>query len=150
MAAATGLPARDVGRAVARLQSAGLVDVGWTVRADLIAGAARSAPPPREDLGYADPAVEQVVGRYVREGRLVSMPAPGEKRRVVLEHLVQAFEPGRHYVEKEVDVVLRALGGPTDHATLRRYLVDHGLLARDDGRYWRAGGWIDVLDRPPS
>jgi hypothetical protein len=64
----------------------------------------------------------------------------------VLEHLVQAFEPGRRYPEREVDAVLRALAACVDHATLRRYLVDHGLLDREGGEYWRSGGWIDVLD----
>ena len=144
VAAATGLPARDVGRALARLRAAGLVE-GHDVRVDRIAEAARTAPVPTEDLGYADPAVEQVVARFVRDGRLVAMPAPGEKRRVVLEHLVQVFEPGRRYPEKEVDAVLRALAETTDHATLRRYLVDHGLLDRAGGAYWRSGGWLDVL-----
>ncbi len=144
VAAATGLPARDVGRALARLQAGGLVD-GHEVRVDRIAEAARTAPVPAEDLGYADPAVEQVVGRFVRDGRLVAMPAAGEKRRLVLEHLVQVFEPGRRYAEKEVDAVLRALAEASDHATLRRYLVDHGLLAREGGTYWRSGGWLDVL-----
>ncbi len=145
LAGATGLPARDAGRALARLQAAGLVDDDLRVRDDLIAAAARTPPAAAEDLGYADPAVEQVVNRFVRDGRLVAMPAAGEKRRMVLEHLVQAFEPGRRYAEKEVDAVLRALAEASDHATLRRYLVDHGLLARAGGAYWRSGGWLDVL-----
>ena len=147
--AATGLPARDVGRALQKLQAAGLVDEGLAVRVELVKSAAREAAPapPAEDLGYADAAVEQVVGRFVRDGRLVSLPAPGVKRRLVLEHLVQAFEPGWRYPEREVDGVLRALADAVDHATLRRYLVDHGLLSREGGEYWRSGGWIDVLDR---
>jgi Uncharacterized protein conserved in bacteria (DUF2087) len=57
-----------------------------------------------------------------------------------------------------VDAVLRAFtegpladpsigtaGGGADHATLRRYLVDHQLLAREGDEYWRSGGWVDVL-----
>jgi len=30
-----------------------------------------------------------------------------------------------------------------DTAALRRYLVDEGILARDRGDYWRAGGTFD-------
>jgi hypothetical protein len=32
----------------------------------------------------------------------------------------------------------------TDHAALRRHLVDEGFLDRDHGRYWRTGGRIDL------
>jgi hypothetical protein len=42
-------------------------------------------------------------------------------------------------------VVLRAWchDSETDHVTLRRYLVDEGLLSRADGEYWRTGGWVE-------
>ena len=73
-----------------------------------------------------------------RDGRLVQMPAARGKRRVVLEHIVAAFEPGVRYPEREVDAILRAWHD--DHAALRRYLVDEGLLARERGVYWRIGG----------
>jgi hypothetical protein len=51
------------------------------------------------------------------------------------------------FPEREVDAVLRAwcAGGEVDHVTLRRYLLDEGLLSRDHGTYWRIGGWVDVL-----
>jgi hypothetical protein len=29
-----------------------------------------------------------------------------------------------------------------DHAALRRYLVEEGLLGRANGEYWRTGGWV--------
>jgi hypothetical protein len=91
---------------------------------------------------------DEIVGRFVRDGHLVAMPAREAKRRLVLEHIAQSFEPGVYYPEHEVNAILRAWtdGGASDHATLRRYLVDHGLLARGHGRYWRSGGWIDVFD----
>jgi hypothetical protein len=28
--------------------------------------------------------------------------------------------------------------------SLRRYLVDAGLMARDHGTYWRTGGYVEV------
>lgn len=44
-------------------------------------------------------------------------------------------------------MVLRAwcAGGGTDHVTLRRHLVDEGVLSRETGECWRSGGWVDVL-----
>ena len=47
------------------------------------------------------------------------------------------FEPGRQYAEKEVNGIL--LGVYDDVASLRRFLVDEGLLAREAGVYWRTG-----------
>ena len=47
------------------------------------------------------------------------------------------FEDDTDYTEKEVNTILRRFH--IDTAALRRYLVDHGLMARerDGSRYWR-------------
>ena len=63
------------------------------------------------------------------------------KRIVVLDWLAQRFEPGRHYSEAAVNRIIAAVH--PDTAALRRYLVDEGILARDRGEYWRAGGTFD-------
>ena len=81
---------------------------------------------------------------FVVDGRLVQFPAARSKRRVVLEHIAASFEPGVKYPERAVDAILRAWYD--DHASLRRYLVDGGLLDRQAGEYWRIGGWVDVTD----
>ncbi len=75
------------------------------------------------------------------------LPAPRSRRVAVLEHVVQSFQPGLRYSEKEVDRVLRewCTGGEADHVSLRWCLVDEGLLSRECGEYWRSGGWVDVL-----
>jgi hypothetical protein len=146
VAAATGLDIRVVGKALRRLEAGGLVE-GLVLREDLFKEVAKSVPaPPPETHGYADQGVEAVVRTFVRNGRLVRFPAQHSKRKVLLEHVVASFEPGRRYPEVEVNVVLRAWceGGKADYVTLRRYLVDGGLLARDAGLYWRSGGWVDT------
>ena len=84
---------------------------------------------------------------YRGDGRLLRLPAQRSRRRTVLEHVVQSFEPGTRYAEQQLDAVLRTwcVGGGTDHVSLRRHLVDEGLLSRSEGHYWRSGGWVDVL-----
>jgi hypothetical protein len=142
-----GLPLKDVALAARRLARAGLVVRDGTaleLHAEKFGEAARAAAeaaPPPERLSD-DPAVDAVLTAFVRDGRLVSIPAQHSKRRVVLEHLVGVFEPGVRYPEREVNALL-AVWHP-DHAALRRYLVDEGLLARESGMYWRTGGWVDV------
>jgi hypothetical protein len=83
-----------------------------------------------------------VLRAFVNEGRLVAIPAARGKRLVILEHMVAAFEPGMKYPEREVDAVLRAWH--PDYVSLRRYLIDEGLMAREDGVYWRTGGPVEV------
>ena len=62
------------------------------------------------ELRDQDAKVLRVV---LRGGRLTSMPRPGRKRRIVLEHIVQRFEPGLRYSEAEVNAMLREISAPT-------------------------------------
>ncbi len=78
----------------------------------------------------------------MRDGRIVAMPARPAKRRLLLDCVAQAFEPGLRFPEAAVDDVLKVLCD--DHAALRRYLVDEGFLSRQAGVYWRSGGTVDV------
>lgn len=147
VSAASGLGLQDVVLAARRLSRAGLVrrdGHDLELRADRFGAAARAAAeaaPPPERLS-ADPAEDAVLSAFVRDGRLVSIPAHRGKRLVVLHHLVRLFEPGVRYPEREVNVLL-AVWHP-DVAALRRYLVDEGLLTRAAGVYWRSGGPVDV------
>lgn len=152
VAHATELDQRTVGRALQRLESGGLVERAGGEHhpvLDVFKRIARTAAPPAktEEHGYADQRVEAVVRTFVRDGQLIGLPAQAGRRQVILEHIVQSFEPGRTYSEAEVNSILRAWveGGSTDHVSLRRYLVDAGLLTREGEAYWRCGGWVDVL-----
>jgi hypothetical protein len=69
------------------------------------------------------------------DGRLKALPVQEKKLLVVLRHLVQVFEPGERYTEKQVNEILRRYH--IDTAALRRYMVDNGLLERREGIYWR-------------
>jgi len=78
---------------------------------------------------------QKVLNTFLRQGRLVSIPAQLKKRQIVLEKLAQEFEPGRTYTEREVNQVL--VDVHDDVATLRRGMIEHGLMQRDGGLYWR-------------
>jgi hypothetical protein len=85
----------------------------------------------------------KIIDTFIRDGRLVAIPARAGKRRIILEYIACAFEPGIRYTEKEVNVVLRAFY-EHDYVSLRRYLIDAWLMERSDGLYWRTGGPVDV------
>jgi hypothetical protein len=147
VSAASGLSLKDVALAARRLASAGLVHRDGhvlalhTERFGAAARAAAESAPAPEPLS-SDPAEDAVLSAFVRNGRLVSIPAQHSKRRVVLEHLVRVFEPGVRYPEREVNALLAVWHA--DVAALRRYLVDEGLLTREAGVYWRTGGYVEV------
>ena len=69
------------------------------------------------------------------------MPAKHSRRRLLLEQVAMAFEPGRRYPEPVVDEILKTVFD--DHCALRRYLVDESFLSRTAGGvYWRTGGTV--------
>lgn len=86
------------------------------------------------------PAEEaKLLRRFFERGRLREIPAQEGKRLVVLRYLVdRTFEEDRAYPEKEVNQRL-ALFHP-DVASLRRYMVDYGLVTRAAGEYRRVEG----------
>lgn len=71
------------------------------------------------------------------DGRLKEIPAQRKKLEAVLRRLVQEFEKGQTYSEKEVNQILGQYH--QDVASLRRELVSYRYLARDPRgeRYWR-------------
>lgn len=80
----------------------------------------------------------RVLRAFIREGRLVSIPAKEKRRQVVYRYLRdQVFIEDRPYPEREVNQRL-ALFHP-DVATIRRGMVDTGLVTREAGAYRRPG-----------
>jgi hypothetical protein len=86
--------------------------------------------------------IAKVLRSYLKDGRLIAMPRAGRKRQIVLEHVVQLFEPGLRYAEVDVNLALRKVW--PDTAALRRHLVDACLLGRAEGWYWRVGGPVEL------
>jgi len=84
-----------------------------------------------------------VMRAFVAEdGSLRTIPTKLKKRLVVLDYLASRFDIGETWAETEVNNRLRAFH--PDVASLRRYLVEEGFMERRDGRYWRAGGTVDI------
>lgn len=141
------LAGRDVLRLLAPLVQAGLVTAtdgryqldpaAWHEVARTLPRAAPASS--RVSFGMTSDEAE-VLARFFRGDRLIELPATRAKRLVVLERLALEFEPGIRYAEAEVNERLRRFHD--DHATLRRALVDEGLLDRAAGEYWRAGGRV--------
>ena len=77
----------------------------------------------------------KVLGDFFVNGRLKVIPVQRKKREVVLRYLAEKFAPDRTYTEQEVSFLL--LNYYEDYASLRREMVDTGLMERANGIYRR-------------
>lgn len=72
-------------------------------------------------------------------GKITQLPQRQKAKHALLEYLTEKFEPGRTYSEREVNSICNQWHTFGDYFLLRRELVDHGLLCReqDGSHYWR-------------
>jgi hypothetical protein len=137
-----GLSEAATARALGQLLRTGIVSqesTGLQVELRAFARAAREASPERQRPSLEDATPEQaaVLRNFVNDdGRIRELPARAAKRRLVLEYVASRIDPDREYSEREITDALGAIYD--DYVTLRRYLVDAGLLTRKAGVYRRA------------
>lgn len=72
---------------------------------------------------------------FIKDGRLTNIPSRRKKQYVIMQWVADHFEWGTDYPEKTMNERLKKLH--PDHASLRRYLIDHKLMEREGGIYWR-------------
>lgn len=101
--------------------------------------------PPIEDPAYE----EKVLRSFVRGGRLVRIPARERKKRVILRWLMNTVFPDSEPVD-ERDVNMRLALVHADVSSLRRYLVDAGMVTRDRMVYRRAVPLPDAVSGAPA
>jgi hypothetical protein len=78
---------------------------------------------------------QRVVRNYLRGEQIVELPAGPQRMLALARWLVGRFERGRRYPERELNAIIKR--HHPDFATLRRELVDFGLMAREREVYWR-------------
>jgi hypothetical protein len=72
-----------------------------------------------------------------QDGTIKTIPVQASKLQIVLEYLINAFTVVVNYSEQEVNMILSHFH--PDKVTLRRFLIDAGMLERErnGSRYWR-------------
>jgi hypothetical protein len=78
---------------------------------------------------------EKALKPFFKGNRLIRLPAQHKKKRLVLEEFARRFEPGRNYSEKDVNAII--IETFDDYCTVRRLMIDEGLMGRKDNVYWR-------------
>ncbi|KAF5054229.1 hypothetical protein DSECCO2_390310 [anaerobic digester metagenome] len=77
---------------------------------------------------------QKVLDAFFEYGRLKSIPTQKKKERIILEEIAKAFEMGRIYPEREVNLIIADFHD--DFCTLRRDLIGERIMARDASGYW--------------
>jgi predicted transcriptional regulator len=94
---------------------------------------------PRLSEGIGDDAFDQKVLKTFldRDGRIKAFPAQEKKFLSILRYVLNEFEPGRRYPEKEVNEILLRFN--EDTASIRRGFIEYKMMAREGGGgdYWR-------------
>jgi len=70
------------------------------------------------------------------DGRIRQFPAQRKKFEAILRYVIQAFEPGVRYTEKQINEILKNYSDDT--ASLRRGFIDYKMMQREAGgsEYW--------------
>jgi hypothetical protein len=150
--------ARALGRSLKERHAAGAQPPGHVELMNLLARAAghrnlqalRAAalkPLPRPAAAPEDEPPAPLLGNAARKalshfdvrGRLVRWPHKFSVQRLAMWALWTRFDGRRGYTEREVNEILKAWHTYGDHATLRRELINHRLMARksDCSEYWK-------------
>lgn len=125
--AVLGQPLEATPKELQRLGDAGLVLPDGTVDEHLF----------KAVLAAAAPGTPKGVDRFFHEGRIHGLPRAGQDRADLLSHLAERLLPADQEIsEPEVNRLLATV--TRDVPTLRRALVDHGLMERyPDGTGYR-------------
>ena len=76
---------------------------------------------------------KKVIDAFFEYGKLKSIPAQRKKELIVLQEIARAFETGRDYTEREVNIIIADFHD--DFCTIRRDMIAEGLLVRDRSIY---------------
>ena len=137
-----GLTAPTVSHHMRKLVDAGIVTSRrdaqkqmYSLNSELLL-AARKVPDGTSGISRGtrpDDDRSRILRNFFDGPRLKNIPAQRKQRVVVLQLLLERFEPERRYEEREVNDILRT--AHDDVATLRREMVDYGYMVRERGIY---------------
>jgi hypothetical protein len=145
ISARLGLPIRDVFNHLGNLTWLGILhceEKTYSLDTHAVEAMARQAlagmrPQTKEESFTGDDYERKVLADFMTpDGKLRAFPAQFKKLLVILHYLAdQCFEAGVRYPEKQVNAILARYN--EDTASLRRYMVDNHMLAREKGEYWK-------------
>lgn len=86
---------------------------------------------------------DKVLGNFIKNSRLVRLPAQRKKRVYVLEFFLNMFDSDKTYTEAEINAKIKSYY--SDFCTLRRELIIEEMMSRKDGMYRRNSSYKSFL-----
>lgn len=77
---------------------------------------------------------QKILRIFFRKGRLTKLPVQKKKQLVVINEFAKKFKSGVKYPELKVDEIIRE--SYDDYCTIRRLLVEEGIMKRERQIYW--------------
>ena len=80
--------------------------------------------------------VKEQIDQFFRpDGSLISIPLKSAKKIAVLQHIARDLSPDTKYPERELNLIIAKYHDDT--AAIRRYMIEYGILDRDnESVYW--------------
>ena len=89
---------------------------------------------------------QNIMSTFMLDGKITKMPAQLKKKLILIEEICRAFEMGKPYSEKEMNLIIADYYD--DFCMVRRFFVDYGLFTRDSGVYYKQQEKILSLQMP--
>ena len=77
----------------------------------------------------------KVIENFFEYGKLKNIPVQRKKKLIVLEEIAKAFEIGKEYTEREVNIIIADFND--DFCTIRREFISEKMFTRNNGMYIR-------------
>lgn len=77
---------------------------------------------------------EKVLKTFFKKQKLEKLPVQWKKKMIILDEFVKKFKPGKKYHEEEVNQII--MQSYFDYCTIRRLMIDEGIMTRENQTYW--------------
>lgn len=131
----TGMPVKTLAKEIGRLETAGLVSIDKGTITATLDTMARLAEQLEQRLPITAIAARHGLERFFKDGMLASIPVDAATQRQVAAAIIELVPREATFTEAEINGMLGTVY--PDYATLRRLLVDVGLLERGAGVDYR-------------
>ena len=85
-----------------------------------------------ESAGLVTQTKEQYY--IVYKDKLIQLPVQKKKRIIILDEFAKKFKSGKKYAEEDVNELIKQ--NYDDYCTIRRLLIEEGIMKRDKQFFW--------------
>lgn len=87
---------------------------------------------------YTQKEKENVITNFMKNGKVIKVPAKEKKKYILLAEFIRRFEQNRKYTEVQINEALMNVYPAGEHVEQKRYLVTFGFFERtsEGSQYW--------------